>query len=187
MANRPLVARTTRSRLVWPGVEPATNDLLGHAVGVHIGRVDQVAAGLYEPVELVVGGDFVGLGSEGHGSQRQRRDTGAARAQRAVFHNEIPFFRDWASECDLRKCETTVNARPQLKTEIDGENIYFTPVKSSHETGQDDVGIRRIRPGSREGTRRPGPPLTRAATVPLLPSVDTEYNGAGLQPHVPMV
>ncbi len=41
--------------------------------------------------------------------------------------------RYWASEYDWRKCEATLNARPQFKTEIDGEDLYFIHVKSSHQ------------------------------------------------------
>lgn len=88
------------ANLARSGGQPATDDLLGPALAIHIGGVDQVATGLDEPVELVVGGGFVGLGSEGHGSQRQRRDTDAARAQCAVFHDEIPFFRGRGLRCD---------------------------------------------------------------------------------------
>jgi pimeloyl-ACP methyl ester carboxylesterase len=41
--------------------------------------------------------------------------------------------RYWAGEYDWRKCEATLNARPQFKTEIDGEDLYFIHVKSSHQ------------------------------------------------------
>jgi hypothetical protein len=42
--------------------QPATDDLLGSAVAVHVGGVDQVAADLHESVELGVAGLLVGLG-----------------------------------------------------------------------------------------------------------------------------
>ena len=47
--------------------------------GVDVGGVDQVAAGLEEPVELLVRPVLVGLVAEGHGAQREGRHDGAAR------------------------------------------------------------------------------------------------------------
>src|SRR5579862_3119155 len=41
--------------------------------------------------------------------------------------------RYWASEYDWRRCEAALNARPQFKTEISGEDIHFIHVKSRHE------------------------------------------------------
>jgi pimeloyl-ACP methyl ester carboxylesterase len=41
--------------------------------------------------------------------------------------------RYWASEYDWRRCEARLNALPQFKTEIDGEDIHFIHVKSPHE------------------------------------------------------
>jgi pimeloyl-ACP methyl ester carboxylesterase len=40
--------------------------------------------------------------------------------------------RYWASEYDLRRCETRLNALPQFMTEIDGVDIHFLHVKSPH-------------------------------------------------------
>jgi pimeloyl-ACP methyl ester carboxylesterase len=40
--------------------------------------------------------------------------------------------RYWTSEYDWRTCEAALNALPQFTTEIDGENVYFYHVKSSH-------------------------------------------------------
>jgi pimeloyl-ACP methyl ester carboxylesterase len=39
----------------------------------------------------------------------------------------------WATEYDWRRCEAKLNALPQFKTEIDGEDIHFIHVKSAHE------------------------------------------------------
>jgi Epoxide hydrolase N terminus len=36
----------------------------------------------------------------------------------------------WASDYEWRKCEARLNALPQFKTEIDGEDIHFVHVKS---------------------------------------------------------
>jgi pimeloyl-ACP methyl ester carboxylesterase len=41
--------------------------------------------------------------------------------------------RYWATEYDWRRCEAKLNALPQFKTEIDGEETHFIHVKSRHE------------------------------------------------------
>jgi len=41
--------------------------------------------------------------------------------------------RYWATEHDWRKCEEKLNARPQFMTEIDGLDIHFIHVRSTHE------------------------------------------------------
>ncbi len=41
--------------------------------------------------------------------------------------------RYWATTYDWRRCEGRLNALPQFKTEIDGEDIHFIHVKSQHE------------------------------------------------------
>jgi pimeloyl-ACP methyl ester carboxylesterase len=41
--------------------------------------------------------------------------------------------RYWTTEYDWRRCEARLNALPQFKTEIDGEDIHFIHVKSPHE------------------------------------------------------
>ncbi|NYJ08217.1 epoxide hydrolase family protein [Petropleomorpha daqingensis] len=38
----------------------------------------------------------------------------------------------WASEYDLRRCETRLNALPQFSTEIDGIDLHFVHVRSPH-------------------------------------------------------
>ena len=41
--------------------------------------------------------------------------------------------RYWATEYDWRRCEARLNALPQFKTDIDGEEIHFIHAKSPHE------------------------------------------------------
>src|SRR5215831_2087963 len=41
--------------------------------------------------------------------------------------------RYWAADYDWRRCEARLNALPQFTTEIDGVDIHFIHVKSSHE------------------------------------------------------
>jgi pimeloyl-ACP methyl ester carboxylesterase len=41
--------------------------------------------------------------------------------------------RYWTGEYDWRRCEAGLNALPQFKTEIDGEDVHFIHVKSRHE------------------------------------------------------
>ena len=41
--------------------------------------------------------------------------------------------RYWSTDYDWRRCEAQMNALPQFKTEIDGEDIHFIHVTSPHE------------------------------------------------------
>src|SRR5271169_4408929 len=41
--------------------------------------------------------------------------------------------RYWTTNYDWRTCETRLNALPQFKTEVDGIDIHFIHVRSSHE------------------------------------------------------
>src|SRR4029450_10626023 len=41
--------------------------------------------------------------------------------------------RYWAAEDDWRRCEAKLNALPQFTTEMDGLDVHFIHVKSSHE------------------------------------------------------
>jgi pimeloyl-ACP methyl ester carboxylesterase len=41
--------------------------------------------------------------------------------------------RYWTTDYDWRRCEAKLNALPQFKTDIDGEDIHFIHVKSRHE------------------------------------------------------
>jgi pimeloyl-ACP methyl ester carboxylesterase len=49
--------------------------------------------------------------------------------QSATIHGLADY---WTSEYDWRNCEAKLNALPQFKTEIDGVDIHFIHVKSSH-------------------------------------------------------
>jgi pimeloyl-ACP methyl ester carboxylesterase len=50
--------------------------------------------------------------------------------QRATL---LELARYWAGEYDWRRCEARLNALPQFMTEIDGVDIHFIHVRSSHE------------------------------------------------------
>jgi hypothetical protein len=41
--------------------------------------------------------------------------------------------RSWVTEYDWRACEARLNALPQFITEIDGVDVHFIHVRSSHE------------------------------------------------------
>jgi pimeloyl-ACP methyl ester carboxylesterase len=55
------------------------------------------------------------------------------RAQGVQLATIQELARYWATDYDWRKCEAKLNALPQFKTEIDGEDIHFIHVKSRHE------------------------------------------------------
>jgi pimeloyl-ACP methyl ester carboxylesterase len=57
--------------------------------------------------------------------------TDASQGVQSATMRELARY--WASEHDWRKCEATLNALPQFKTEIDGLDIHFIHVKSGHE------------------------------------------------------
>ena len=40
--------------------------------------------------------------------------------------------RYWTADYDWRRCEARLNALPQFKTEIDGEDVHFIHVTSQH-------------------------------------------------------
>src|SRR5699024_4100810 len=73
-------------RLLGVGGQPATDDLLGDPGAVDVGGVEEVAADLDVGAHDLVGGRLVGLFAEGHRAQGQRRDDGAAAAQKSVVH-----------------------------------------------------------------------------------------------------
>ena len=50
----------------------------------------------------------------------------------AIGQYERVLARYWATDYDWRACEARLNALPQFKTEIDGEDVYFIHVKSPH-------------------------------------------------------
>ena len=55
------------------------------------------------------------------------------RSQGVQLETIQELARYWATEYDWRRCEARLNALPQFKTEIDGEDIHFIHVKSRHE------------------------------------------------------
>jgi pimeloyl-ACP methyl ester carboxylesterase len=56
----------------------------------------------------------------------------ADRSQGVQLATLQELARYWATEYDWRRCETRLNALPQFKTEIDGEDVHFIHVKSQH-------------------------------------------------------
>ncbi|MBV8219286.1 MAG: epoxide hydrolase [Solirubrobacterales bacterium] len=55
------------------------------------------------------------------------------RSQGVQLQTIQELARYWTDEYDWRRCEARLNALPQFKTEIDGEDIHFIHVKSRHE------------------------------------------------------
>jgi pimeloyl-ACP methyl ester carboxylesterase len=56
----------------------------------------------------------------------------ADRSQGVQLSTSQELARYWASDYDWRACEAELNALPQFKTEIDGVDVHFIHVKSSH-------------------------------------------------------
>jgi Epoxide hydrolase N terminus len=61
---------------------------------------------------------------------RELVDDRSQGVQRATIE---ALARYWTTDYDWRKFEAELNALPQFKTEIDGEEIHFLHVKSQHE------------------------------------------------------
>jgi pimeloyl-ACP methyl ester carboxylesterase len=61
------------------------------------------------------------------------REVVADRSQGVQLATMTELARYWASEHDWRRCEAQLNALPQFKTEIDGLDVHFVHVRSSHE------------------------------------------------------
>jgi len=57
----------------------------------------------------------------------------ADRSQGVELATIQELARYWTTDYDWRRCEARLNALPQFKTEIDGEDIHFIHVKSRHE------------------------------------------------------
>jgi pimeloyl-ACP methyl ester carboxylesterase len=57
----------------------------------------------------------------------------ADRSQGVQLATIQELARYWTTDYDWRACEARLNALPQFKTEIDGEDVHFIHVKSSHE------------------------------------------------------
>ena len=56
----------------------------------------------------------------------------ADRSQGVQLATIQELARYWATDYDWRACEAVLNALPQPKTAVDGEDIYFIHVKSPH-------------------------------------------------------
>ncbi|HTX31787.1 MAG TPA: epoxide hydrolase [Solirubrobacteraceae bacterium] len=54
------------------------------------------------------------------------------RSQGVQLATIVELARYWMGEYDWRRCEKQLNALPQFKTEIDGEDIHFIHVQSPH-------------------------------------------------------
>jgi pimeloyl-ACP methyl ester carboxylesterase len=61
------------------------------------------------------------------------RETVTDDSQGVALSTMQALARYWATDHDWRRCEANLNALPQFKTEIDGLEIHFIHVKSSHE------------------------------------------------------
>src|SRR2546423_3423738 len=57
----------------------------------------------------------------------------ADRSQGVQLATIQELTRYWATDYDWRRCEARLNALPQFKTEIDGVDVHFIHVRSSHE------------------------------------------------------
>jgi pimeloyl-ACP methyl ester carboxylesterase len=57
----------------------------------------------------------------------------ADRSQGVQLATVQELARYWTSEYDWRRCEAKLNALPQYKTEIDGEDTHFIHVRSRHD------------------------------------------------------
>jgi pimeloyl-ACP methyl ester carboxylesterase len=57
----------------------------------------------------------------------------ADRSQGVQLATLQELARYWVTDYDWRRCEAELNALPQFKTEIDGEDVHFIHVKSRHE------------------------------------------------------
>ena len=61
------------------------------------------------------------------------RELVADRSQGVQLAMIQELARYWTTDYDWRACEAELNALPQFKTEIDGEDIYFIHIRSRHE------------------------------------------------------
>jgi pimeloyl-ACP methyl ester carboxylesterase len=61
------------------------------------------------------------------------RETAADDSQGVQLATMQDLARYWATDYDWRKCEATLNARPNFMTEIDGLDIHFIHVRSKRE------------------------------------------------------
>ena len=61
------------------------------------------------------------------------RELVADRSQGVQLAAIQELTRHWATDYDWRKCEARLNALPQFKTQIEGEDVHFIHAKSPHE------------------------------------------------------
>ena len=61
------------------------------------------------------------------------RELVADRSQGVQLATIQELARYWTTEYDWGKCEARLNALPQFKTDIDGEDVHFIHVKSRHD------------------------------------------------------
>jgi pimeloyl-ACP methyl ester carboxylesterase len=61
------------------------------------------------------------------------KETVSDRSQGAQLAKLRPLVEYWGSDYDWRKVETSLNALPQLITEIDGPDIQFAHIRSPHD------------------------------------------------------
>ena len=61
------------------------------------------------------------------------RELVADRSQGVQLAAIQELTRQWATDYDWRKCEARLNALPQFKTQIEGEDVHFIHAKSPHE------------------------------------------------------
>ena len=61
------------------------------------------------------------------------RELVADRSQGVQLETIEQLVRYWANEYDLHRCEARLNALPQFVTEIDGVDIHFIHIRSTHE------------------------------------------------------
>ncbi len=61
------------------------------------------------------------------------RELVADRSQGVQLAAIQELTRHWATEYDWRKCEARLNALPQFKTQIEGEDVHFIHARSPHE------------------------------------------------------
>jgi pimeloyl-ACP methyl ester carboxylesterase len=60
------------------------------------------------------------------------RELAEDRSQGVQLATIQELARYWAADYEWRSCEARLNALPQFKTEIDGEDIHFIHVRSPH-------------------------------------------------------
>src|SRR5499433_3433316 len=61
------------------------------------------------------------------------KELAADRSQGVQLATIQELARYWTTEYDWRRCEAALNALPQFKTGIDGEDIHFIHVRSRHD------------------------------------------------------